>query len=585
MSESATDTAANVDDDDTDPETFVRYEIVDELQYTAADTHRPYGEQEYLAPVDDDTKFDMLEGADLIEVLDWKYKPSVEETYSGPPEVILSENSEKLGLAIPSTHGDTINTVELGSFKCERCKTVNKVPVTYGDDVEHPYECESCEREGPFTHIGLEDTNMSVDALANPMWKPPAGYTDEGYSSLWDDVKDYLHTHWATREPYMYEGLTAFAMSTWVRDNFDFLPHMMVMGKHETGKTRLLNTLANVSYRAVVPVSTTPAAMYRTIDDYDTSFFISEYHDLDYEIQNEVNAVIKGAQKRNEIVLRAEPTNDGYNPVAFRQFTHVAIGTQFSPPDDIISRCVLVKTHPADRDIPMKLADATDLRSRLLYARYRLLNSDEWKTAEYAAKDYLDDRGIKGRLREKLLCLVTIAELWDRVDAIEPFVDVMQHEAEKASADSEDADAIRALMEVAFDELTTQNQLDENANPWNAVQPLQRKVVQVFEDMTGREISSRKFTEIRKRLDLESSKGRDGVIIDDDELDVKLRRLADENNIPWQSAPVTKEIHEIPDTEREDGLCSLCGRDTVLSYHNVAEGHYMCNRCGTEATN
>lgn len=113
-----------------------------------------------------------------------------------------------------------------------------------------------------------------------------------------------------------------------------------------------------------------------------------------------MNAVIKGSQKRGEDVMRTEKGPEGgYEPATFDIFTHVAIGTQFDPPDDIISRCIKIQTKPADRDIPVWFDEelATDLRNNLFFARYRLLESDEWDEAEQAALEWLNERGISGR--------------------------------------------------------------------------------------------------------------------------------------------------------------------------------------------
>ncbi|MEF8902068.1 MAG: hypothetical protein V5A25_12740 [Halovenus sp.] len=258
-------------------------------------------------------------------------------TLSGPAEPVVDEEGT-VKLIRPTADGRSISSVELGTWKCQRCGHSITTGVINGD-VKEPHECPSCDRQGPFRHRGLpESADVTPAAFADPSWPTPAAVSDERYANLWEDVRDWIYTNWMTDEEYLYDGLTAFAISTWLRPNFNFLPQLLVMGKHETGKTRLLTTLARVSYRARTPVSFTPAALFRTVDRYDISLFLSEYHDLNDDLRDEVNAVIKGSQKRGEDVMRVEKSSGGeFAPVDFDILTHVAIGTQFDPPDDIQS--------------------------------------------------------------------------------------------------------------------------------------------------------------------------------------------------------------------------------------------------------
>jgi len=325
----------------------------------------------------------------------------------------------------------------------------------------------------------------------------------------------------------------------------------MVMGKHETGKTRLLTTLARVAYRGRVPVSFTPAAVYRTVDKYDITLFLSEYHDLNPDLRDEVNAVIKGSQKRGEDVMRvAKGPNGEFEPVDFDIFTHVAIGTQFDPPDDIVSRCIQVQTTPADRDVPVWFDDdqATALRNRLLFARYRLLESDEWNQAEQAALEWLNDRGVSGRLREKLLSLVTVADLWDEREAIADFVAAMEAEAEAAATDSDDALFIQAVRDLAFDEVGDKQVLGD-ADPWDGLAIPMSDVADRFNSMTGRDVGARYLGQIRNRLKIEKGRHSDGVVIRDDDLREKLQQLCEQNNLEWEHSGYHDPIQKLDDDE------------------------------------
>lgn len=514
-------------------------------------------------------------------------EPPVPFEFTGPPEPVVDDDGVvQLVHPVEDEFGDRtgLETTALGSLKCARCGTEFTRPIANGEiQMSDAFECPGCERQGPYTHAVLEEhPEISASTFAAPGWPTPSQVDNDDWDGLWRDVREWIHTYWATDEEHLYDGLTAYAISTWLRPNFNFLPQLMVMGKHETGKTQLLQTLKRVAYRSKVPVSFTPAAIFRTIDKYDITLFLSEYHDINPDLRDEVNAVIKGSQKRGEDVMRTEKGPEGgYEPVDFDIFTHVGIGTQFDPPDDIISRCIKIQTNPTDRDIPHKFADnaAEQLRNRLLWTRFRLLESDRWQNAEQAALGWLNDRGISGRLREKLLCLVTVAEIYGERDAIEPFVDAQEAEAEEASSESDDALVIQAILDLALKEVDAVQTLGD-ADPWEGLDIPISDVRDTFEDMTGREVKPGYIGQIRKRLGLEKHRGRDGVAIRDPDLEAKLQDLVEENNLDWGRLDVHERIRELDESYRS--TCSECGETATLTHRDVEEGHHMCGGCAAE---
>jgi hypothetical protein len=389
----------------------VRYTLLqpDLFDPEGMESHEALGNGEWISPYN--TRLERLEGQGVIDVQDWDYGSSGSEEirFSGPPEPVKTDG-ERIEIFYPNEDNREIQSVQLGTWKCQRCGSTVENPPENGT-IEPPQECPGCERRGPFKHKALsEHPDISPSTFSDPEWYTPSGVSDERYAELWSDVRDWIQTYWATSDEYLYDGLTAFVISTWLRPNQRFLSHLLVLGKHETGKTRLLNTLARVAYRGLVPVDFTPAAMYRMVDAYNITLLLSEYHDLKEDRRDETNSIIKGSQKRGENVIRAEKVTDsGFEPMSFDIFTHVGIGAQFEPPDDIISRAIQIQTEPADRDIPTWFdeGEATEIRNRLLYARFRLLNSSEWDAAETEALRWLNQQGIDGRLREKLLSLVT----------------------------------------------------------------------------------------------------------------------------------------------------------------------------------
>jgi hypothetical protein len=546
----------------------VTYRVENYDAFTVPDTHQHKSGDTYVAPKNDD--LDALDVAGVIDVLEWGDKGNGHgtqdepETYDGRPEPVRSveqtedgEVVEKLQFVVPDSDesvavdGNTrLRRIDVGTWRCEQCNTKTKVPHFIGsEDLQDPGICEGCEKEGPFTHIGISEAELRKIFNGKDIWRLPTGVEPDGYGNLWDDVKNFIATYWDAKENEIYEGLTAFALSTWVRDNLDFVPHLMLIGKTTGGKTRLLNTLARVSYRGIVSASATPSSMFRMIDAYDVSFMVSEYHGLEYETRVQVDNVIRSAQKRGELVTRSEPAPDGFEPMTFDPFTHAAIATQYDVEDDIKNRCIQVRSTPSDGDPPATFDEgaATELRNRLLYMRYRLVESDEWANARASAYQYMSRNDIVARSREKLLPMTTAAIIWDKLEVLEPFIDRVLQQDQEAASESEDARFTKALKNLAHDRVGQQAFIGEG-DPYAALSIPYSDIVAEFENMFGEEKSPSWVGHIRKRLGFDKTSGRDGTAIQDPQLREKLQKLIKDHNLE----PLSDKDGDMPQgTKRE----------------------------------
>lgn len=507
---------------------------------------------------------------------------------TGPPEPVVVD--EDLGVTEiikptgePQSTGDPLRRIVLGTYECSKCgnRTLDGECRANGT-LKPPKYCEICERKTKWIHVGgISEAFAQVVLRSSRMWRPPSTVDSREFDHLWEDVREFICDHWDANEPEIYDGLTAYALSTWLRENLTFVPHLMLMGKTTGGKTRLLNTLARVSYRAVVTASATPASMYRLIASYDVTYYISEYHGLEFDTRRELDAVVRAGQKRGEVVTRAEASPTGYEPEVFDPFSHIAIATQFRPDDDIVNRCIQVRSQSANRDMPATLDEGRglDLRNRLLYARFRLLDSEEWTSAEEAAYGYLKEHRISGRTREKLLSLLTVAIVWGNLTPqFSEFIKRVVRQDRQAAADSEDAFVVEAIRDLAFEAIPDVT-LGDVEDPFAAVEIPIRDVAERYEAMTGDEKSPTWVGQVRERLGLEKAKKRDGTVISDPRLGPKLQRLCSELNLEWEKLAAFKDIEELDEEERGRSNCSECGEVTLLTHRHVENGHMMCLSC------
>lgn len=556
-------------DSDPDEAQFVKYEVADEV-YTAPDEHRQVADGVFVAEYSPD--IDNWEGAGMIEVLEWDYDDDEPPKYSGDPEITEGSNG-RLWIAVPDSTGDSIKKVDMGHWVCDRCgHDVEMGPIFRGMEVRKPEECPGCDRQSNFSHyaatFGTSNDTISNLMTTEPLWKPPSGVGDVDVGAIWDAVYDHIYEHWdASGRDWLYEGLTAYAMGTWLRPAFDFVPHLLIIGKHETGKTRLLNTLKGVSYRCVHTTSASPSSVFRGIDGNNITLYMSEYHDLDQETQQTIDSVIKAGQKRGEVILRAEESlGGGYSVNNFNPFTHVAISTQFDPRDDIRSRCFEIQTRPSDRSMPRTLDDTDHILDDLLAMRYELLDSPRLDEAQAAAEAYMDENNLFNRLSEKLWSLITVSELADR--DISNFIEHAVESSAEDKSESDEAHFIRAVIDEAFKVLDELDADDvESDDLWDEADLKITRIRRRFNDMTGRDVSNQFMGSLRKRLGFEKARKSDGTYISDPNLKEKLRRVASENNVEWQPSPDL-----VPSTEGDEANAQDQRRQDIKGAINSTSG-------------
>jgi hypothetical protein len=517
-----------------------------------------------------------------------------EVVLSGPPEPVLSDDGTR-DLLIPTDDDrpNQLSVIRVGTWVCQRCDTEITLGLDRNHELQEPHECSGCEREGPFKHKGeLADEEIEAAVQAGREWVPITGISDyhvDDRSQLWDDVREYISTYWKAGNDAYYDLLTAWAMSTWFRPNLRASTHLMTLGKTKAGKTRLLNTLSRVCYRARVTASATPSSMFRHIDAYNMTYFVSEYHGLGADLQRELDNVIRAGQKRDEYVTRSEQSaSGGYRPKSFNPFTHAAVASQYVPDDDIQNRCIQVQAKSADGHVPSLPREKFDtesetIREQLLYERFRLIDSDEWQDAFDEAREYCDTHGIYNRTREKVMSLLSVAIIFDRKDSFKNVVDLLVADDRDAEADSEDALVVRAVQTLALEQIEEGGPvLGADDDVWADVQIPVKDITRQYNNMTGEDRKSSWVGQVLSRLDFNRIHTRDGRVVSDENLKATLEGYCDEYGINLYDALEHHSlIREMPADDVYTGKCSECGENRVTIRFKHVDGFHLCEACGT----
>jgi hypothetical protein len=516
----------------------VKYEVLNEDLFPEWESHVEVGDGLYVGDYRDEIP--KLESIDALRVID----PDCEDERLGgfhfPPEPVVEDGVVKI--VMPSENNRSIQKNDLTQWRCQSCGSIEMTnPYTLdGESEPEPSYCAHCESGNRTFELAKLPDGVSKSDIkelipnSTPLWQIPNGIDDPDMDTLFEDVRDHIYKHWDGPE-WLYDGLAAYAISTWIRPDLDFVPHLLIQGTHESGKTRLLNTMKEVSYRCVHTASPSAASIFRAIDASNVTMFLSEYHDLGEEVQQQVDAVVKSGQKRGEVALRAtEQQGGGYKAEAYDPFAHVAISTQFTVDDDIESRCFKVKTQKATREVPRTVADRDDLRQRLLGLRVRFTNSPKMEEMKQSVKEKMDSKGLYNRVGEKLSPVMLVAEMFD-VD-IDGFIAKAVEKDKKAKSETEEAAFIRALIDETFDFIADLSEVNQEhlSDDWSEVEIKLSHVAERWAEAEDRDYKPQYMGQIRNRLGFGKVDHKDGIYIQSDNFKQKLKDKAEIHGVDWE---------------------------------------------------
>lgn len=512
-----------------------------------------------------------------------------ELNFSGPPEPVVKDG--KPTVFIPNGRVESgsppAKVVPLGRFVCQRCGRSQDMPLTDAG-FQEPHECPGCDRQGPFDHaeIPMETAEEMLDAL-DLIGHEVTGVEDTRIDSLWGDVREYISTYWKAKDENYYDVMTAWVIGTWLRPNQEFGTHLLTMGPTTAGKTRMLKTLARLSYRGVVMVTATEAALRRAVDKHDITPFISEYHDINHEVQRQIDALIKGGQKREEIALVSEESRGGgYDAARFELFSNVGIASQYDPADDIINRTVQIQAKKsASAPAMFRGSDDEDIRNRLLFTRFQYLDSPEWDAAFEDALDWCIGNDISARTREKVVSLFTVAHLFDREDDFIDVIEWMDEMDADAAADSTDANLVASIRNLANRELASGGAvIGKDEDLWADLSLPYSDIVEHYNRRSGEDRTASWLGHRISNLGLGTEKKWDGTYVSDPDLKEKLADYCDAYNLDLTNADeIERPVRELPPDDHFTGTCSECGERGDIRFKHI-EGHFICTDCADEYT-
>lgn len=298
----------------------------------------------------------------------------------------------------------------------------------------------------------LEETKRYVP-LDKPLW-PLAKFPRDMYrtpsiidmKAVFQEVGDFIHIHVELPHESLKDVLALWVMASYLPEQFDSIPYLCFLGPKDSGKTRALEVLAQLSFRGVLSPSCTSAALFRLIDKFHPTLLLDEAGIYTNEQKAEAIAVLNAGYRKGQFVLRVNKDLDGLD--SFDCFGFKALASTRLFVRTIESRAIIVNMRKNVREIPLLMdkEKAANLRFILLTYRMNVLQgkevilNDTEKILGYLPKRH-------GRIAELFYPLIAVAPSEGIREGIGKFakdVYTRRLEEEKASTEAEIVEVLLA---------------------------------------------------------------------------------------------------------------------------------------------
>ncbi|MGA3289380.1 MAG: hypothetical protein ABSD42_03980 [Candidatus Bathyarchaeia archaeon] len=231
---------------------------------------------------------------------------------------------------------------------------------------------------------------------------------------LYKGIRQYIYEQVEMPSELDYEVLTCWILASWRYQEFQSFPYICALGPSDSGKTRLLETLHQLSYRGYLGCNMSTASIFRGINEFGMSIFFDQGEGFanspEYGAMLQIfnNGYRKGGQVSREYM---NPSTNKYETEYFKIYSPKAIASIDRPASSLASRCIIFNMRTNTRtEISSILNEkkSTEIRNKLLLYRFHYVgnvgNEEKAKTYEEKIKTITMD----GRIRELFLPLLSI---------------------------------------------------------------------------------------------------------------------------------------------------------------------------------
>lgn len=236
--------------------------------------------------------------------------------------------------------------------------------------------------------------------------KLPSGIEEYGnLKELTTELIEFIHQY-VDISPF-FETISAYyILLTQIHDRFHTIPYLRVLGNFGVGKTRYLDTIGYLCYKAMITTGTTNApGMFRFIDLWKGTLLVDESRTKYTDEDNDTTKIFNSGFEQGRSVMRIDTNKEKQDQInLFEPYSTKIIAARNRFDDKALeSRFITeIMKDTSRKDIPITLnhnffEKAGELRNKLLKFRFDYYNK------EYTlSSDAINKIDIENRLKQSL---------------------------------------------------------------------------------------------------------------------------------------------------------------------------------------
>ncbi|MEM4546696.1 MAG: bifunctional DNA primase/polymerase [Nitrososphaerota archaeon] len=273
---------------------------------------------------------------------------------------------------------------------------------------------------------------------------PKAPSTVSEDPGLWSETKRFIEEYYDVPNSDVYDVLTAVvAWSYFVNSVGASTPYILFLGPWRSGKTRGLEVLASLCYKALSITDPSEAVIFRLTEAFRPTLIIDEAHIINENVRALLAAGYRFGSKVPRVV---DPEKPGVESVKFFDVFGLKIyASREAPPDDILTRSITIHCEKNLRQVRKRIdpAAAAGLRSRWLAQKLRMHGKVDVSFEEFQSED--------GRIQELFSPLIVMAALFGGEEAraaVERYGREVEREVSGLEKATEEAELVEAVNKI-----------------------------------------------------------------------------------------------------------------------------------------
>ncbi len=230
-------------------------------------------------------------------------------------------------------------------------------------------------------------------------------------AEIFQNVRSYLQKYLGLRHPVEYDLVSLWIMGTYLKPLFQCYPILFFNAPYESGKSRCLEVVSQLSLNGKCFGEITPAA-FRRYAESEITFCLDELKDVGLKNDSPLISILLNAYNGSEVAISDPVKKGGWQPVIFKITSPVAMGNiQDIKNEALKSRTIQIRTEYESRYKNIRLPKASHCEPARIRDGLYCWFLGNWKSVRDRYQTYPDIPDLGAREMDSYLPLLSIASL------------------------------------------------------------------------------------------------------------------------------------------------------------------------------